>query len=126
MVRTIYTPNRQVYRDYFLAQQGGRIPVFEGQYFQQGYGLGGIISKMFSGIIPLFAKIAKKPLAREVGKQLLSSGSSALQDVILHKKPVKRTVRKRAQEALKNVSEIGVAPRRKVKKKRANPKDIFG
>lgn len=70
------TPSH-VLRHYYQYQTGGNLPVFRGATRQRGYGLGGIFSKMFQGIVPVLKNVAKT-----AGKQLVKTGANIVTDVI--------------------------------------------
>lgn len=58
-----------------------RIPIFVGPGSQRGYGLGGMLSGLFRTAMP-FVKRGAQSLAKEVGKQALTTGADILGDVM--------------------------------------------
>ena len=70
------------------------MPAFHGARSQQGYGLGG----MFRWAMPHL-----RQRARVLGKKALKTGVNVAQDVI-EGKDVKRAVRKRAKQALSDIT----------------------
>lgn len=97
MTRTIYSPNRDLYRKYY---HGGGLPVFRGMRHQAGYGLGSFFSSLKKTIMPLVhSKLL--PILKSTGKNLLRSGTDVVSDVILNNKDLKSTVINRGKEALK-------------------------
>ena len=83
MMYLYHIKNPQGYTDYYVAQVGGALPVFQGTRYQRGYGisrrsqrgsgLGSILSGLFRSALPMI-----KQGAKTVGKQLLTSGASVL------------------------------------------------
>ena len=59
----------------------GPLPVFAGPGNQRGYGLGGMLSGLFRTAIP-FVKRGAASLAKEVGKEALTTGAGILGDVL--------------------------------------------
>jgi len=58
-----------MYEQYYADQSGSGIPVFVGQRYQRGHGLGQTISGLFKRyVIPFVA-----PRAKEVGKKILGN-----------------------------------------------------
>ena len=64
---------------------------------QRGYGLGGIFASLFRGAVPLL-----KQGAKAVGKQMLSTGSQVLGDVIQGEN-IKESLKKRNTQGAKNM-----------------------
>lgn len=69
------------YKNYYANQAGGGMPVFRGKTVQHGSGLGGVFSKIFKGIAPMF-----KNLTKTAGKQLITTGANIAKDVLSGKK----------------------------------------
>ena len=65
------------YKNYYINQAGGYIPVFQGKTIQNGSGIGGVFSRIFKGIAPMI-----KQGAKTVGKQLLNTGVNITHDVL--------------------------------------------
>ena len=66
--------------------------------------------------IPLILPTAKK-IGRSLGKKLLQTGSRVAQDVMLHKKLLKSSMRQRGSEALAKLLEGPSPKNRKTKAK---------
>lgn len=147
-----YYPCREAYKNYYIGQVGGGLPVFAGRYHQRGYGFGRIFSLIARSIAPmakvasrsagLFGRIARKsaPLIRRSAKPLLKkaakvagkelarggmeAGVEALNDLIKQRSK-KRQKRKRI------VSDIKLEPPKKRSKawpqtnKKRRHQDIF-
>jgi hypothetical protein len=90
MRRIPYHSNKELYRRHYC-QHGKGFPVYKGEFHQQGYGLGGILSSMFKSVIPLAMPVIKK-----MGKRLLSSGVKVARNVIVKKRPIKRALQEEA------------------------------
>ena len=73
----------------------GPLPVFVGPGNQRGYGLGGILSGLFRTAIP-FVKRGAASLAKEVGKEALTTGAGILEDVMAGEN-LKRAAARRAK-----------------------------
>ena len=75
----------------------GPLPVFAGPGNQRGYGLGGMLSGLFRTAMP-FVKRGAASLAKEVGKEALTTGAGILEDVMTGQN-VKRAATRRAKAA---------------------------
>ena len=80
----------------------GPLPVFVGPGSQRGYGLGGILSGLFRTAIP-FVKRGAASLAKEVGKEALTTGAGILEDVMVSEN-IKHAAARRAKAAGKRVT----------------------
>ena len=73
----------------------GPLPVFVGPGNQRGYGLGGILSGLFRTAIPIVKRGAAS-LAKEAGKEALTTGAGILEDVMAGEN-LKRAAARRAK-----------------------------
>lgn len=136
MPRVCYVCDRNAIQQHY----GGGLPVFRGDPFQQGYGIGNLISGLFRQAIPLLSKTlipALKSTAKHAGKTLLRSGANVMKDVILDRKDLKQSVKRHAKSGLDEIlGNIGTQKGRgfklTCKRKRMSPakhkqkkKDIF-
>ncbi len=84
---------------------GRGLPVYVGRYNLRGYGLGGtIMSNIFKYAIPLLKPIAKKILGK-VRKEAIRTGQNIAQDVFINKQNPKSSIKKRAKEAYKRMTQ---------------------
>lgn len=89
--RVPFIADASLYKDYY---RGGNLPVFRGVY-QDG---SGILGSFFRSAIPIL-----KPILASVGKTLLSTGATALNDVLTGESNIKTALKKRGVEGLKTV-----------------------
>ena len=75
----------------------GPLPVFAGPGSQRGYGLGGMLSGLFRTAVP-FLKRSAASLAKEVGKEALTTGAGILEDVMAGQN-IKRAATRRGKAA---------------------------
>ena len=105
--------NQNLYNQYYNAQtgSGSSYPVFQGDLYQHGYGIGGLLSGLFRNIIPTIGRVVK-PLIRSGGKALVKSavrmGKNVAKDVI-RGKSLKKVLRDNAKEELKQLGKQGVS-----------------
>lgn len=123
------------YKQYYLNQVGQGVPVFEGEPFQRGFGLGGAFRKFFKWVMPIITKHAS-PLVRTVGQEMIKGASNIALDSI-EGKNFKESANNRFNESLLNIKkelQKGEGKRKKnlheilFAKKRKNKKfkpDIF-
>ena len=122
--------SRGMYEDYYLAQSGNGLPVFQGSRGQRGHGLGSMLSGLFRSAVPMI----KRGLAT-FGKHALKTGLEIAGDVS-EGKSFKDSARERIvptilpgikrfaeQELFSNQS--GSGRRRRAKKIKRARKDIF-
>ena len=142
-----YRADPEVYREYYMTGRGGgmNFPVFSGDRFQQGYGLGNLLAGLFRSIIPTvkrilpsITKIAKPILkkgAQTLARTAIKSGKTALKHAVKQSKPVnpnklketlKRTAKKELTKFGKEIlDELSPPPKKKAKKKKNRKSDIF-
>lgn len=95
----LYTPDSQAYEHFYLSQVGGN-GVFDGKLpHLQGYGLGGILGKVFKFAIPIVKKGLRflAPHAARVGSQVLSDVSGG--------ENIGRSLKQRGSQAITNISQ---------------------
>lgn len=99
MGRVTYTPNPNLYKMHY----GGSLPVFRGMPYQDGYGIGGIFSKIGRSVVPMIKSVSKTlaPIAKRAGKSLLKTGTQVLSDVVLGDDDIKSAVVKRGKQNLR-------------------------
>ena len=68
---------KSLYRDYYVDQAGGSIPVFQGSRGQRGHGFGSVLSGLFRSAMPMLKRI---------GKQALTTGAHIASDMLGGKK----------------------------------------
>ena len=68
--------SRGMYEDYYMAQRGSGVPVFQGSRGQRGHGLGSMLSGLFRSAVP----ILKRGLAA-FGRHALRTGAQIANDV---------------------------------------------
>ena len=129
------------YSGHYTSQIGGGV-FYAGIRKQQGYGLGGILSKLGRFVLPLV-----KPVARSIGKQVLKSGARFAGEILSGEDPKESFKRNLKQGALDLLTKkrrnnrkrkIGSKKRgipkikRRINKRssgpkvpRSNPRDIF-
>lgn len=79
----------KLYRDYYNQKGGGQtpipIPVYRGQAYQKGYGIGSVIGGLFKSFLPVLKNTALPILkcgAKSLGKTALKTGFDILSDGI--------------------------------------------
>ena len=80
------------------AMRGHGMPTFQGDLYQRGYGIGGLLTSLMRKARPIIM-----PLIKKVGKSLLSTGGKVAKDVIFEKRGLKKALRQRGSEALANL-----------------------
>ena len=110
---------------------GGNYPYFKGHIVQRGYG--NFLGALIRTGIPLVKSLIKSPIAKQIGKHALHTGKQILGDVVMKKKPLKRSVKKRVAQTIdSNLAEMLLGKRKggsitiaKTKRKRKS-RDILG
>ena len=115
-MRRVYYCDTKAYENYYLSQVGHGGPYFSGGHYQQGYGLGNILSAISKTVMPLI-----KSGAKAIGKQVLRSGVGFASDV-LQGKNAKQAAIDRAKTASSSLLQQAVAPKRKRKPVRVQKK----
>jgi hypothetical protein len=108
-----------MYEDYYMAQSGSGVPIFEGYRGQRGHGLGSILSGFFRSAMP----ILKRGLSF-FGKQALRTGAQIANDVA-DGQSLRDSAKRRVSERINEVVP-GLIPqsgsgrrRRRIKSKKA-------
>lgn len=114
-----FVPDRAAIRSHYINQVGGNLPVFVGKPYQEGYGIGGLLRGLLRVAIPVAktasraalraAKPVLKRTAKAVGKEALKAGKDILRDVVVERKNVRRSIKRRAGESLLKVPDIVTA-----------------
>lgn len=122
------------FENYYINQCGGGGEFFTGRRYQKGHGLGNILGGLVRATLPVLKRTAIS-LGKDVASTGLVQGGRLIEDII-HGKPVKKSMKKRAIEGgrvlinkrihpHKNTS----TPKRKIKRRRVikgkRSKDIF-
>ncbi len=68
---------KALFTDYYTAQAGGSLPVFQGSRGQRGHGFGSVLSGLFRSAVPMLKRI---------GKQALTTGAYIASDMLGGKK----------------------------------------
>ena len=87
-----YKCDSKIYKTHYGKGLGTR---FVGEINQEGYGLGGFLSSIVRKVIPLAL-----PFLKKTGKTLARKGAAVLKDVVIEKRKLKDTVKRRATEGL--------------------------
>lgn len=92
-----FVPNGVFYRDYYAAQQRGHggFPVYVGQRFQRGHGLGNILGRIFRTVLPFLKRVA--PVALRTGAQVVEDVTSG--------RNVQESIKERGREAIQPLVE---------------------
>jgi len=97
--------SRHMYENYYADQSGSGIPVFVGQRYQRGHGLGQTISGLFKRFVIPFVT----PRAKEVGKKILGNvvktGMEMVGDVVSGKS-AKESLKERGLAGIKRISRV--------------------
>ena len=133
-----YHSDVKSYHDYYLRQAGHGYPVYAGQRFQRGHGLGSIFGGLFKAAMPLLKKGAKT-----LGKEALKTGLNIAGDMVegknfkqATKSRVKQTGTTLLDKAIKYAGPPGERPikratrpkkpTRRQTRQQITSKDIFG
>lgn len=98
MKRKVYCcdASRDLYEEYYSRQNGGEIPVFAGRRFQQGHGLGSVLSGFFRRLV--------LPFVKTHGKNMLTSAMKTGMEVagdVMEGQSLKESAKKRVPEGIK-------------------------
>lgn len=97
MGRVPYDPSKC--KDIHLVHYGSGLPVFRGEFRQQGNGLGSLLAGVARTILPIVSPIAKS-LAKSVLSTGLDTGRRIASDVISGRETLKSSARKRISRAI--------------------------
>jgi hypothetical protein len=112
MAPSAFRCNDALYQKYYSQTGQGNIPVFRGELYQSGYGIGGLLSGLFRSIIPMLGRTVKPLLktgARALGKAALRAGKQVLKDSGTGKQTLKQSVRQAAKKELARLGKQGVS-----------------
>lgn len=87
----------------------GGYPVFRGDPYQEGHGIGSLFGSIFRGVAPLLKRAvvpAVKSIAKNVGKSALKHAVGVATDVISGEKDLKSAVQDQAMAGLKDAGNI--------------------
>lgn len=90
------------FNQYYLDQAAGNYPVFKGSRFQRGYGLGNAFRRFLSWALPLLRQHAL-PLAKNIGKEVISNAASIATDAI-DGKDVKEAAKEKFKSSIEKLS----------------------
>lgn len=111
------------FNKYYLDQANG-FPVFRGVQFQIGNGLGNVFRRFMSWAIPYFKEYAL-PVAKNIGKEIISSAASVANDAI-EGKDIKESAKEKLKTSFDKLTQRGKGIKRKRNKiKKTRKLDIF-
>lgn len=98
--------------------------------FQRGSGLGGILSRFFRTIVPIFKSRAVKTGVKRLGSAIVRTGASTLQDKIRRGTSLREGLHKHASKEVNSILAPPALKRRKTVSKPKKPRvvrrlDIF-
>lgn len=113
------------FSNHYTSQIGGG-PFYTGVRKQQGYGLGGLLSKLGRFVLPLI-----KPVAKSIGKQVLKSGAQFAGEILAGEDPkqsFKRNLKQGAKalfvKGKKNIQKKAASRRGVKRKNNTQPRNI--
>ena len=93
--------NRQLYKDYYHNQAGGRVmPIFIRQHYQRGHGL----AQTIGGLLKCFIMPIVTPAAKRIDKQILGNVAKTGMEVvgdIMGRRNIKETLKDRGLTGIK-------------------------
>jgi len=92
------SPDPSIYADHYLQRGDGYGDFFSGRRIQKGYG--NILGSLIRTGVPLLKRLVKTPIIRKIGKEALQTGAKVLEDLVVHKKPLKRSLQKRTADTI--------------------------
>ncbi len=101
-----------------MRSQAG-LPAFAGVRYQRGHGLGNTVRRLTKMMMPEIKKQAKT-----VGKHALNTGINVVSDV-MQGKSLKKSIKKRAMDSIKQVVPKRGPPGERVKKPKKKPKNSY-
>lgn len=119
MGKTKFDKNR---KEVHYLHYGSGIPVFHGDVYQHGYGIGGIIARLFRKAVPVITPMLKSG-AKGLAKAVLKTGRNVLADIVTDDKKFKDALKTRVGEVLRPPSNTmnkreATSPRHGTKRKR--------
>jgi hypothetical protein len=101
-----FIPDYEAYRQHY---GGGSFPVFRGELYQEGYGLGSLFGSLLKKVIPVL-KGSVLPLVKRAGaaagKIIINKGSRAVGDVLSGKRDIKTALETRGMEGLNDIGNM--------------------
>ena len=113
------SPGRSFPFDTHYKTQIGGGGFYAGVKHQQGYGLGGLFSKLGRFVIPLL-----KPVAKSIGKQVVRTGTLLADDILNGENP-KQALKKNLKRGAKELFQKAVAPKKRLKRKNTAKKGVI-
>lgn len=103
MIRITPFAESQLYGNFFQGhdQIGHGIPVFIGNQYQKGYGLGNVLGGLFKGLIPI-VKSGVKGVLKTAGRELAKGGLNVASNVLMGQN-VKTAMKQEASKRLKSL-----------------------
>ena len=101
--------NDALYQKYYSQTGHGNIPVFRGDLYQSGYGIGGLLSGLFRSIIPTIGRTVApliKSGAKALGKAALRAGKQIIKNS--GKQSLKESVKRVAKKELRRLGNQGI------------------
>ena len=93
----------------YYSQRGYGYPVFQGDPYQEGHGIGSLFGSLFRGVAPLLKRAfvpAVKSIAKNVGKSALKHAVGVASDVISGEKDIKTAMQDQAMAGLRDAGNI--------------------
>ena len=113
---------KNIFEDYYTRQAGHGLPVFMGNRYQRGHGLGNILGGLARMVVPVLKRGGQTLL-----KEGLRTGADILGDVVAGesvktsaKRRVKQTGSRLLNEALRRPAPPGQPARKPLKRRRLN------
>lgn len=98
------------FNKYYLDQANG-YPVFRGAPMQRGYGLGNVFRRFISWAMP-FLKEYGLPVAKNIGKEIITNAASVANDAI-EGKDIKESATQKFKTSLEKLTQRGKGIKRK-------------
>ena len=116
------------YKAYYINQVGGSYPVFSGNLYQKGFGLGNAFTRFFKWVMPILKKNAL-PVAKTVGRELVKGASNVALDTLDGRK-FEDSASNRLSETIGNIKDKvqagnGKKSKRKSYKRKRDLKDFL-
>lgn len=112
------------YENYYQLQARNKLPVFSGNSFQRGYGIGSVFSRFFKWIVPIIKSNAM-PIAKKIGKKAAESAVKTAVNIAtdtIDGKDVKASAKRRIEESINKVFSGSGYKRTWKKRKKLIPK----
>lgn len=90
---------RDILYNYYLQQAGSGLgPIYSGPIYQNGYGVGNVLAKLFRSVLPYLRSGAKR-----VAREALKTGADIVGDID-NNVPFKESVKNQSRAALKRIT----------------------